>query len=246
MSQKLIVHNKDLKQLIDEGYEIEVKGGYLITHHIPYVNKSKDIKYGKLIVALNINNDTVTYQKHCSKHVVNFMGEYPCNQDGTEISAIRLSSPNTQLFDDIVMNFTFSNKPQNDYSDYYEQMVRYIEIISAPAISLDKNVTAKTFKIINNEESSIFQYTDSNTTRANIWNVNNKLSNQKIAIIGLGGTGSYVLDLVAKTPVSEIHLYDDDSFVSIMLFEHLEHLLKLFLIIHKKSKLFFRYIYQNA
>lgn len=56
MSQRLIDHNQDLKRLIDEGYEIEVKGGYLITHHIPYVNKSKEIKYGKLIVALNINN----------------------------------------------------------------------------------------------------------------------------------------------------------------------------------------------
>ena len=27
---------------------------------------------------------------------------------------------------------------------------------------------------------------------------------------GLGGTGSYVLDLVAKTPVAEIHLFDGD------------------------------------
>ena len=45
MSQRLIDHNQDLKRLIDEGYEIEVKGGYLITHHIPYVNKSKEIKY---------------------------------------------------------------------------------------------------------------------------------------------------------------------------------------------------------
>lgn len=77
-------------------------------------------------------------------------------------------------------------------------MVRYIEIISTPAMSLDKNVTARTFKVINNEERSIFQYIDSNATRANIWNINNKLSNQKIAIIGLGGTGSYILDLIAK------------------------------------------------
>lgn len=162
MSQRLIDHNQDLKRLIDEGYEIEVKGGYLITHHIPYVNKSKEIKYGKLIVALNINNDTVTYQKHRSKHVINFMGEYPCYQDGSEISAIRHSSPNRPLFDNIIMNFSFSNKPKDDYNNYYEQIVRYIEIISSPAISLDKNVTAKTFKVINNEENSVFQYIDSN------------------------------------------------------------------------------------
>ena len=35
----------------------------------------------------------------------------------------------------------------------------------------------------------------------------------KIAIVGLGGTGSYVLDLVAKTPVREIHLFDGDRFL---------------------------------
>ena len=33
-----------------------------------------------------------------------------------------------------------------------------------------------------------------------------------IGIIGVGGTGSYVLDQVAKTPVSEIHLFDGDVF----------------------------------
>ena len=31
-----------------------------------------------------------------------------------------------------------------------------------------------------------------------------------MAIIGLGGTGSHILDLIAKTWVKEIHLYDGD------------------------------------
>jgi tRNA A37 threonylcarbamoyladenosine dehydratase len=35
---------------------------------------------------------------------------------------------------------------------------------------------------------------------------------QKVAIVGVGGTGSYALDLVAKTPVDEIHLFDGDIF----------------------------------
>ncbi len=34
----------------------------------------------------------------------------------------------------------------------------------------------------------------------------------RIAIVGLGGSGSYVLDFVAKTGVKEIHLFDDDLF----------------------------------
>lgn len=58
----------------------------------------------------------------------------------------------------------------------------------------------------------IFKYPDTNSTRAKIDFLNRKFKNQKIAIIGLGGTGSYILDLVAKTHVKEIHLYDGDNF----------------------------------
>jgi len=61
--------------------------------------------------------------------------------------------------------------------------------------------------------NQIFAYPDTNSSRANIEWLNRKFRGQKIAIIGLGGTGSYILDLVAKTPVTEIHLYDDDDFL---------------------------------
>ena len=37
---------------------------------------------------------------------------------------------------------------------------------------------------------------------------------ERVAIVGLGGTGSYVLDFVAKTPVQEIHLFDGDEFLT--------------------------------
>ena len=47
--------------------------------------------------------------------------------------------------------------------------------------------------------------------RAAIGPVQDRIREQRIAIIGLGGTGAYVLDLVAKTPVMEIHLLDSDD-----------------------------------
>jgi hypothetical protein len=34
-----------------------------------------------------------------------------------------------------------------------------------------------------------------------------------VAILGLGGTGGYILDYVTKTPVREIHLFDGDRFL---------------------------------
>lgn len=42
---------------------------------------------------------------------------------------------------------------------------------------------------------------------------NQKLALGAVAIAALGGAGPYVLDLVAKTPVRDIHLFDGDSFV---------------------------------
>ena len=47
--------------------------------------------------------------------------------------------------------------------------------------------------------------------RAAIGGVQDRIRDQRIAIIGLGGTGAYILDLVAKTPVAEIHLLDSDN-----------------------------------
>lgn len=58
----------------------------------------------------------------------------------------------------------------------------------------------------------VFKYLDTNSSRAGIEYLNRKFYNQKIAIIGLGGTGSYILDQIAKTPVSEIHIFDGDLF----------------------------------
>jgi len=212
MLQGQINRSQDLKRLRDEGYEVEVKNGYLIIHHIPYVNSKREVKFGKLISPLSLNNNVTIRPQN---HVVSFMGEYPCNNDGTIITAIQHSGQTDQLlFDGIVINFSFSNKPPNGYSNYYEKMTRYAEIISAPAKSLDKTVTAKTFKVIvDNEDETVFNYIDTNSSRANIYQLNSKFKGQKIAIIGLGGTGSYILDFVAKTPVDEILLFDSDEFL---------------------------------
>jgi len=212
MLQQLINHSPDLKRLRDEGFEIGVKGGYLIVHHIPYVNGNGEVKFGKLITSLSLNNNLTIKPDN---HVISFMGEYPCNQDGTIITAIQHSGQlNQPLFDEIIINFTFSNKPPNGYNDYYEKVTRYAEIISAPAKSIDKTVTAKTFKVVvGNEDETVFNYIDSNSSRGNIYQLNAKFKGQRVAIIGLGGTGSYVLDFVSKTPVDEILIFDGDEFL---------------------------------
>lgn len=212
MSQQLIAHSPDLKKLRDEGYEIEVKGGYLLIHQIPYLNHLKEILRGTLVSPLDLAGTIKTIKP--KSHVIYFCGEYPCNNDGKPIEGIRNSSEKKILTEGVEVNHLFSSRPPTGYNDYYHKVSSYANILANPAKSIDSKVSEKTFKVIvDNEEDSVFQYLDTNSSRANINLINSKLKGQKIGIIGLGGTGAYILDLVAKTPVSEIHLFDGDDFL---------------------------------
>ncbi|MCR4308013.1 MAG: ThiF family adenylyltransferase [Candidatus Berkelbacteria bacterium] len=211
MSEKLINRSSDLKRLRDEGYEVEVRQGYLIVHSVPYVNDQRVVAHGTVSTNLKLNDDQTQKPED---HQVWFSGDFPCQMDGSPISAIRHSSQAQTLCEGLVVQHRFSNKPKEGYPDYYAKMTRYIEIISGPATELDPKATARTFKpVLSTDLDSVFRYTDSASSRAGITNLANKLRLEKIAIIGLGGTGSYVLDLVAKTPVKEIHLFDGDEFL---------------------------------
>jgi hypothetical protein len=210
MSHLLISRSTDLKRLRDEGYEVEVRANYLLVHSVPYVNAQKQIAFGTLVSELTLAGDVAVRP---STHVIHFVGNHPCTKDGTPIIQIAHASATQQLAQNLVIQHSFSNKPPNGYANYYEKMTRYIEIISAPAKALDPRADARTFKLIESSDSSVFHYFDTASSRAGIMAISTKLAPLRIAIVGLGGTGSYVLDLVAKTSVCEIHLFDDDLYL---------------------------------
>lgn len=213
MSQQLISRSPDLKQLRDDGYDIGVMGSYLLIKGIPYINSNREVKCGTLVSELTLAGDVTTTPNN---HVAFWVGDYPCNKDGSEIHQIKHQNANQTLTKDLVVNHSFSSKPTNGgYKDYYEKMTTYTAIISSPAHSMDPNVKAKTFPVIETSEAeSVFNYFDTASSRAGISAVTSKLEIGKVGIVGVGGTGSYVLDLVAKTPVKEIHLFDRDEFLN--------------------------------
>lgn len=87
-------------------------------------------------------------------------------------------------------------------------------MIAKYAARIDPSATALTGRVHDYEDTpSVHVYYDTASTKAGITSVSERLEGQTIAIIGVGGTGSYVLDLVAKTRVKEIRLYDGDTFI---------------------------------
>jgi len=181
---------------------------------IPYVNAHKQVKFGVLVCKLVLAGN-VTAQP--DNHVAHFQGDYPCHQDGTPIEAIRNESRTHEIGEGVFVDHSFSAmpKPSDKYSDYYTKVTTYFGILSGPAQAIDPTVKAKVFRTVepSAEEDDVFNYYDTATSRAEIGVVTKKLKGKKIAIVGAGGTASYILDLIAKTPAAEIHIYDGDDYL---------------------------------
>lgn len=210
MSLALISLNPDLRRLRDEGYEVEVRQGHLLIHNIPYLNGRREVCRGTLVSPLEMAGGDRTARPQ--NHVAYFVGEHPCRFAGGEILAIRHSSGRHELAQGLPVDHSFSNKPANGYADYYEKMTRYISIIAAEAKAVDPEVDARSGRLVEQHDAaSVFLYTDTASSRAGITALTERLAQQRIAIVGLGGSGSYVLDFASKTPAS-IDLFDADGF----------------------------------
>jgi len=210
MSRELIDHNPDLAKLWNEGFAISIHNNELLVHHVPYVTTEKKVRTdGVLVSELNLNANKTT----APAHTIFFAGEYPCKADGTEHPQI-INKNKRVVYPGVEITCQFSSKKVPDYVDYYDKITTYVNMLTGQAQALKDGVSAQTFQIIESkEENPVFHYIDTNSGRAEINPVTDKLRGQKIAIIGMGGTGSYILDFIAKTPVAEIHLFDGDDFV---------------------------------
>lgn len=210
MSHQLISRSPHLLRLRNEGYNLGIMGSYLLVRDVPYVNAQRQVCKGVLVVMLDLTADVA---ERPNDHTAHFIGETPCDSQGSPLEQIINNSNPNQLLPELTVNHYFSAKPRTgNYADYYEKVSLYVAMLCGPANALDKDVTAKTFSPIRSDaEESVFTYTDTASARAGIGMPTEKFKRLKIAIVGLGGTGAYIVDQVSKTPVAEIHMYDGDA-----------------------------------
>jgi len=209
MSEQLVNHSPDLRRLRDEGYDIEIRSNYLLVKQVPYVTADGVVALGILVSELSTSGSTTTTP---NTHVVTFVGSVPCDNHGRELSAIINDRGSFPVDENLTANFRFSSKPAEGYPDYYEKMTGYVDMLLGHARAIDPSVTAQVFPPVPTDDNeSVFRYLDSASSRAQISAISGKLKLGKVAIVGLGGTGSYILYLIAKTPIEQIHLYDRDT-----------------------------------
>jgi hypothetical protein len=214
MSLPLISRSSDLEELHLAGYVIEVRSGFLVVDQVPYLDSNRTVQRGTLYCSLELAGDRTAQP---TDHTMLFEGGLPHRADGRPLTIIA-SSGRQNPARGVWADHYFSRKPTdigNRYRDYAHKVTTYVSLLEREAQAVDPSVTARanTPVPVADDEQTVFVYRDTASPRAGIEPITAKVEVGPIAIIGLGGSGSYILDLVAKTPVSEIHIFDGDRFI---------------------------------
>jgi hypothetical protein len=211
--QKLVNHNDDLERLVKKGYAIAFDSGYLVVRDIPYLNKDKGLETGAIVAKLVFVDEVKVIQEN---HQIFFAGSTPHNIDGTPVQNLAdrpHQLPLSEVSKDVIVQRSFSNKPKatGKFEDFFEKIESYVNLISGPAMHLH-DVDPYTFRTVEVMPDSVSKFHDTLTSKAEITDLVSNFKEDVVAIIGLGGTGAYILDFLVKTAVKEIRAFDFDDF----------------------------------
>lgn len=213
MSRKLFSRNEDLQRLRADGYFVQiVDEKFLVMRQVPYVNERREVALGTLVTPLELAGDIT--RKPIQQHVIMFDGDYPCDAQGKRMN-LGAEGQRREIGPGVFVRHTFSQKPTGGYTDYHHKMTTYHAMLAAPANVVDPTIRPRQFSSPEDDDPhSIFEYPDTASGRTGTAKLAALLKTEVVAVIGLGGTGAYILDKVAKTPVLQIRLFDADEFLN--------------------------------
>lgn len=217
MLKTLASRNPDLQALLDKGYALAFDSNYLVVRDIPYLDAAGQLQRSAMVAKLVFENEVTVRPED---HQIMWSGPRPYGLDGQVVRGLGGGPASLVLSErcsDVVIQQRFSHKLKDKgqpraYVDHLEKIDSYVAMISGPAMQRF-GVDPYTFRDCEEEQSdSVFKLRDTLTSRAEITDLAKLFQNDVIAIIGLGGTGSYVLDFMVKTPVREIRGFDSDKY----------------------------------
>lgn len=211
---ELANHNPFLRDLEETGYSIDFVGAYLVFYGLPYLDKDGQIQYGDWVSPVELNEFVIDPP---SNHQAWWRGVRPCDQQGRELK-LGGGADRVTVTPELVTDFSFSyklldgNGAMRGYESFDEKVRTYFDTITAPAVAAYPQATP--FSNTANRAAvrdSPLRFPDTMSSRYHINDLSLLLRGKKVAIIGLGGTGSYILDFLARTHLEQIALFDDDK-----------------------------------
>jgi len=209
MPENPIALSPHVQRLINEKYAVSIEGQYIVVDNVPYVSAAGVISRAAIISAYHEKDGVEEF----GNHAVWFTGSVPCTAKGDSLAHIMVANTShiTVAGRQVLCMLSYKSERTDMMENIYNKLTHYIRKLQSYVKVLDPTVSANTEGSISvRQERSVFFYPNTAIARAGLDAYEDKLKLPKVTIVGLGGTGSYILDALAKTPVKEIHLYDDD------------------------------------
>lgn len=211
---ELVSRNPFIGELQKQGYLIDFINGYFVIYGLPVLNKDGGLEHGDWVSAVNLTDEGNLDPP--KSHQASFRGCAPHDGNGRQLRMGAVAAV-VHVADGFDTNVTFSYKLKDgdtmrDYRSFDEKVMTYLETITAPAMAKYPEATPlKALEKMAKAQGSPLQFPDTLSAKYNMNDISGRLRGKKTAIIGLGGTGSYILDFVTKTHLERIGLFDDDT-----------------------------------
>ncbi|MBY5904743.1 ThiF family adenylyltransferase [Rhizobium leguminosarum] len=211
---ELANHNPFLRDLDETGYLIDFVGGYLVIYGLPYLDGQGGLHYGDWVSPLDLEGAVIGPP---SNHQAWWRGVRPYDQQGR---ALRLGGGDgvVTVTPELITTSSFSYKlideqgAMRPYQSFEEKVRTYIDTITTPAINAYPNATPlRAIAVKAAVQGSPLRFPDTMSARYHLNDLSALLRGKKVAIVGLGGTGAFILDSVVRTHLAQIALFDDDK-----------------------------------
>lgn len=206
--------NPFVQDLVEQGYHLDFVQGYFLIYGLPYLDKAGCLRYGDWISPVDLTEGGALDLP--GNHQAWFRGEKPHDQFGREL-AIGARQDRLEVATGFAADLSFSFKLLEDgqmrkYLSFEEKVQTYLHVITAPAMAKYPEATPlRGIEIQATAQNSPLRFPDTSSANYNLNDISSLLRAKKVAIVGLGGTGSYILDLLARTHLELIALFDDDK-----------------------------------
>lgn len=213
--RELASRNGFIQELEDDGYLVDFVGSHLLVYGLPYLNEQGELSYGDMASPVDLSAGGVIDPP--GNHQVWFRGGRPHDQNGRQL---RLGGGpcRSKIADEFEADHSFSCKLRDEngqmrpYQSFEEKIRTYIDTITGPAMAAFPNATPLTaIELRAAERGTPLRFPDTLSARYHMNDLSRLLEGKRVGIIGLGGTGSYILDFIARTHLAEIVLFDDDK-----------------------------------
>lgn len=208
--RELASRNPYVDTLLKQGYDVGFINAHLVIFGVPALNAAGNLVHLDLVSPLDLREQYLIDRP--ADHKMWFVGEPPYNLDGHRVAAAVGDEPR-KISDAIWPQKFLSNKPagRDRYDSIEEKVTQYLDLIVPPALhKFPEASPRKALREQMQQTISPLVFPDSLSARDGVVELSHKLLKLKIAIVGCGGTGAYVLDFLCKTHLAEIHLFDDD------------------------------------